>query len=253
MRIFETHAHLDFPQFNRDRDEILKKCFKAGIEFIINVGVEKKSCRAGIKLAEKYDQIFASVGFHPHDAREFDKEFILKSARHPKVIAIGEIGLDFYRNLSPRDIQKRVFEEQIKIALAQNLPIIVHDRDAHEQCFDILSKYDPPKVVFHCFSGDEVFADKVISKGWHISFTGSITYRNSSMENVVRMVPQDRFFIETDSPYLSPVPNRGKRNSPLNLRYVIEKISEIRGMTPNRLAEITFQNAMNFFLPDLNY
>ena len=248
MKIFETHAHLDFPQYNKDREQVLQNCFKNGIEHLINVGVELKTCRQSIALAEKHEQIFAAVGFHPHDAKKYDSNFLRKIARHPKVVAIGEIGLDFYRDLSPRDIQRNVFEEQIKIALELELPIIVHDREAHDDCFEILSKHNPQKVVFHCFSGNEIFAEKILEKGWFISFTGSITYKNSVLENVIRLVSPGKFFVETDSPYLTPVPMRGKRNSPLFLRYVIEKIADIRGISPKKVAEITYRNACNFFL-----
>ena len=236
MKIFETHAHLDFQHFDKDREQLIKKCFNSGIEYILNIGVDEKTCIASIKLAERFDRIYAAVGFHPHDATDFNAEFIRKKTQHPKVIAIGEIGLDYYRNLSPKDVQKKVFEQQIQMALELGMPIIVHDRDAHEDCYDILSRNNAKNVVFHCFSGDEVFAQKVIEKGWHISFTGTVTYKNSNMDNTIRLVPEDKFFIETDSPYLSPHPQRGKRNSPLNLQYVIEKISEIRRTTPKRIA-----------------
>ncbi len=248
MKIFETHAHLNFKDFNKDRDELIRKCFQSGIEYIINIGLDRETSEASIKLAEKYEQVYATVGYHPHDAEKFDKDVILKLAKHPKVVAIGETGLDFYRNLSPQEVQKKVFSEQVQIALTMNLPLVVHDRDAHVGCLQILEKFNPQKVVFHCFSGDEIFAEKVIANGWFISFTGSITYKKSTLENVIRMVPEDRFFIETDSPFLSPVPCRGKRNSPLNLRYIIEKIAVIRRISPKQVAEITFKNAQNFFL-----
>jgi TatD DNase family protein len=247
MKIFESHAHLDFEHFDKDREELLQKCKKLGIERIINVGVDKKTVSASLKLAEKYDMIYATVGFHPHDAKVYNREFLLASAKNKNVVAIGECGLDYYRDLSPRDVQRKVFTDQIKIAIDLNLPLVVHDRDAHDECFELLQEQNPANVVFHCFSGDELFAEKVLSMGWKISFTGTITYKNNLLENVVRMVPDDMFFIETDSPYLTPVPNRGKRNSPLNLRYVIEKISEIKGITPNKVAELSYNNAMNFF------
>ncbi len=247
MKIFETHMHLDFSHFDKDRAALIKKCFNSGIEYMINIGVDEKTCIESIKLAEKFDKIYASVGFHPHDATDFNAEFIRNKAKHSKVIAIGEIGLDYYRNLSPKNVQKKVFEQQVIIALELGLPIIVHDRDAHEDCYEILNMNNAKDVVFHCFSGDEVFAQKVIEKGWFISFTGTITYKNSKLENIIRLVPENKFFIETDSPYLSPHPHRGKRNSPLNLQYVIEKISEIRGITPKKVAELTYDNACNFF------
>jgi TatD DNase family protein len=247
MRIFESHAHLNFEHFDQDRDEIIRKCKKEGIEYIINVGVDKTSSLQSIKLAEKHEIVFASVGFHPHDAQTYDRDFLLQKAKNKKVVAMGECGLDYYRNLSPREIQKQVFTDQIKLARELNLPLIVHDRDAHEDCLEILSRYNPPKVVFHCFSGDAAFAREILRKGWFISFTGTITYKNSFQDDVVRLVPQDRFFVETDSPYLSPVPHRGKRNSPLNLRYIIEKISEIRRIPPKKVAELSFENALEFF------
>jgi TatD DNase family protein len=247
MKIFETHAHLNFPQFKDDRSQLLKKCFDSGIEYIINIGLDEETCLESIKLAETYDRVFATVGYHPHDAEKYDEAVLRKLAKHPKVVAIGETGLDFYRNRSPKEVQLKAFEAQIKLAIELDLPLVVHDRDAHEECFELLDKYKPKKVVFHCFSGDEIFAQKVIDKGWHISFTGTITYKNSNYENIIRNIPNDLFFIETDSPYLSPVPLRGKRNSPLNLRYVIEKIAEIKRITPKKVAEISFENALKFF------
>jgi TatD DNase family protein len=248
MKIFETHAHLDFPEYNKDRKEILDKCFNAGIEYIINIGIDRDTSEKSIKLAEQYEKIYAAAGCHPHNAKKFDRNAVIRLSKHPKVVAIGEIGLDFYRNLSPQDVQKDVFEQQILIALEMNLPIIVHDRDAHMECFNILEKHNPSKVVFHCFSGDELFAEKVIEKGWNISFTGNITYKKNTLENVVRLVPMEHFFIETDCPFLSPVPCRGKRNSPLNLRYIIEKIADIKRISPKHVAEASFNNAVEFFL-----
>lgn len=248
MKIFETHAHLDFKDFDKDRDELIGKCFQNGIEKIINIGVDEETSLRSIELAQKYDYIYASVGFHPHDAEKYSPEILLKLLKNKKVVAIGEIGLDFYRNLSPKEVQEKVFEEQIQIAKQSNLPIIVHDREAHEDCLKILKKYQPLQVVFHCFSGDELFAEQVLNEDWFISFTGTITYKNNRLENVVRMVPNDRFFVETDSPYLSPHPRRGKRNSPLNLTYIIEKIAELKGYSPKQIAEFSYQNAYNFFL-----
>ena len=248
MKIFETHAHLDFKDFNQDRDELLRKCFQNGIERIINVGVDAETSLRSIELAKKYERIFASVGFHPHDAEKYNRKVLLDLTKNKNVVAIGEIGLDYFRNLSPRNIQKTVFAEQILIAEELNLPIIVHDRDAHEDCFEILKKNQAKKVVFHCFSGDEIFAEQIIHEGWFLSFTGTITYKNSHLDNVVRMVPNDRFFVETDSPYLSPQPRRGKRNSPLNLIYIIEKIADLKGITPKKIADFSYRNAVDFFL-----
>jgi len=248
MKIYETHAHLDFPKYDKDREKMLAQCFKSGIEYINNIGVDKKSIIASFKLAEKYPQIYATAGFHPHDAAAFEAELVEQYAAHPKCVAIGEIGLDYYRNLAPQKIQKEVFAQQIKIALQHQLPIVVHDRDAHADTLEILEKYMPPQVVFHCFAGDEIMAQKIYAHGWKISFTGTITYKNSTQTNVVRNCPLDAFFIETDSPYLTPVPFRGKRNEPSKLRYIIEKIADLKKISPLKVAELAYENSCNFFL-----
>ena len=215
MKIFETHAHLDFRNFDKDRQQLITQCKKKGIDRIINIGIDRETSLNSIKMANKYDTVYASVGYHPHDAKDYSKDKIIDLLNKEKVVAVGEIGLDYYRNKSPKEIQKKAFEEQIKLALKANLPIIVHDRDAHEDCLNILGKYNPEKVVFHCFAGNEKIAERIIDKNWMISFTGTVTFKNSKMDNVVRMVPKENFFVETDSPYLTPHPHRGKRNSPL--------------------------------------
>jgi len=248
MKIYETHAHLDFSKYDKDREKMFKDSFTAGVEYINNIGVDEKSIIASFKLAEKYPQIYATAGFHPHDAEAYDAELVRKYASHPKCVAIGEIGLDYYRNLSPKKIQKQVFIDQIKIAMEFDLPIVVHDRDAHEDTLEILEEYMPKKVVFHCFAGDELMAQKIVAHGWKISFTGTITYKNSNQHNVVRLCPNDAFFIETDSPYLTPVPFRGKRNDPSKLRYVIEQIADLKRMPPKKIAEYAYSNSVKFFL-----
>lgn len=248
MKIFETHAHLDLKDFNKDRARVIEQSKKAGVEYLINIGYNQETSENAIKLAAEYDFIYASVGYHPHDATEYKSEVVRKLALEKKVLAIGEIGLDYYRNLSPRDIQKKVFAEQIEIAKQLNLPIIIHDRDAHEDCYKILKEHKADKVVFHCFSGDVVFAEQLLAEGWKLSITGTVTYKNNqSLQDVVRMLPDDSFFVETDSPYLSPVPHRGKRNAPYYLPLIIEEIARIRMQAPNNVAEMTFNNATKFF------
>lgn len=248
MKIYETHAHLDFPQFDHDRDILIRKCIEKGITPINNIGVNKETNRASIQLAEKYDEIYATVGYHPHDADKLDIQEIKKLAAHQKVVAIGEIGLDYYRNLTPPKVQKKAFIEQLKIAKELEKPVVIHDRDAHQDILEILEEFLPEKVVFHCFSGDAIFLEKILEKGWFASFTGIITYKNSQLADVIRMIPTDRFFVETDSPYLSPQPNRGKRNSPSNLQYIIQKIAEIKFLTPKKIVAMSYQNAVDFFL-----
>ncbi|PID27931.1 MAG: hypothetical protein CSB55_07045 [Candidatus Cloacimonadota bacterium] len=247
MKIFESHAHLDSKDFNEDRDEVIEQCRKAGVEYIINVGCDEETSRKSIELAKKYDLIYATVGYHPHDADKFDEKKLRSFAKKKKVVAIGEIGLDYYRNLSLASTQIYAFEEQLKIAKEMNLPVVIHDRDAHEDTMEILLKHKPEKLVFHCYSGDLAMAKKILEQGWFISFTGTVTYKNTTLKEAVKMVPQDRFFIETDSPYLSPVPYRGKRNAPFRLQHVIEKISELKRITPNKVAEYSFENARKFF------
>ena len=251
MKIFETHAHLDFEEFDKDRLTLLKDCFNSGIAKIVNIGVGKQSSLNSIGLAEKYSQIYAAIGFHPSEINDYDEKFLIDNLSHKKVVAIGEIGLDYYRMHFSKKEQQDVFSKQVDLALKYKKPIIIHDREAHEDCYNILKNRNAKNVVLHCFSGDENFAEKVLAEDWNISFTGTITFKNSKMDNIIRMVPKNRFFIETDSPYLSPSPNRGKRNSPLNLRYVIDKIAELKQVTPKMVSDISYENAENFFFKNI--
>ncbi|MCK4359540.1 MAG: TatD family hydrolase [Candidatus Cloacimonetes bacterium] len=247
MKFIDTHAHLNFKDYDKDRDDVIKTAFKNGVKYIINIGTDLKTSQESILLSQKYDKIFAAVGWHPHDAKTFEENELLKMLEFKKVVAVGEIGLDYYRNLSPKNIQKAVFEQQIQIAINKKLPIIVHDRNAHNDVLSILKKYQPEKVVFHCFSGDYIFAQEIIENGWFISFTGNITYKRGEYYSIIKDIPQDRFFVETDAPFLTPKPFRGKRNRSEYVRYIIETIAEIKQQTPNEIAEITTQNSEKFF------
>jgi TatD DNase family protein len=247
MRLFETHAHLDLPDFDPDREALIQQCFDSGIEYIVNIGFNKETSLNSLELARKHLHIFSTVGFHPHDATDFDAELVKRLAREKNVLAIGEIGLDFFRNLSPYSVQREVFANQALLAVDYDLPIVVHNRDAHQECYKILKQANVKEAVFHCFTGDIIFAQQVLDEGWLISFTGSVTYANANLDDVIRMMPLDQFMIETDCPYLPPHPHRGKRNSPLLLHLVAEKIADIRGITPNEVAEHAFNNAYKFF------
>lgn len=247
MRLFETHAHLDLPDFEPDRETLIRECFNDDIEYIINIGFNKETSLNSLELAKKHLHIFSTVGYHPHEATDFDAELVKRLAREREVLAIGEIGLDFFRNLSPYPVQREVFANQVSLALDYDLPMVIHNRDAHQECFKTLKEAGSKNVVFHCFSGDIIFAQQVLDEGWFISFTGTVTYANSNLEDVIRMMPLDQFMIETDCPYLPPHPHRGARNSPLFLHLVAEKIADIRGITPNEVAEHAFANAMQFF------
>ena len=247
MKIYETHAHLDFDNYKNDRDKVLNSCFKTGVEKIINIGIDIESTQNGIKLSDKYPQIKATGGFHPSTAHKYDEQKLKELLKNKNIRAVGEIGLDYYRMYNPVEMQKKVFEAQIKLALEMDLPIVIHDRDAHEDCYDILSQYSPQKVVFHCFSGDIHFAERVLKNDWYISITGVITYKNSNLDEIIRIIPRDKLLIETDCPYLPPIPHRGQRNSPEYLIYVIQKIADILKIPPRIIAEQTFLNAEKFF------
>lgn len=247
MKLFETHAHLDFPNFDKDRDTVIKKCFESGIEYIVNIGIDYQTSLNSIRLSEQYQGIYATVGYHPHEAKFFQKEKLVKLLNNDKVVAFGEIGLDYFKNYSPRDVQLKIFEEQIAIAIEHNLPIVVHNRNSDDDSFAILSDYMPEKVLYHCFSGGMGLLEKILENGWLISISGNITYGDDNLENAARIVPKEQFVVETDSPFLSPVPHRGKRNNPQNLTYIIQKISEIKRIMPKSIAEQSYINAKNFF------
>ncbi len=249
MEIFETHAHLDSKEFNKDRDQVIQKCLKYGVNKIINIGCDEVTSQKSIDLADQYDFIYATVGYHPHEASSYNEQAIEKMAKHPKVVAIGEIGLDYYRNHSAKKDQINAFNKQIELAIKLNLPIVIHDREAHEDCLDILKNHKPKNVVYHCYSGDVVYAEKILQENWKISITGVVTYKNAfDLKDVVRMLPDDSFFVETDCPYLTPVPYRGKRNAPYYIPEIVHEISRIRMQSPKQIAEMTYRNAKKFFL-----
>jgi len=247
MKIYETHAHLDFDNYKKDRDSVITSCFKIGVQKIINIGIDATSTENGIKLSEKYPQIKSTGGYHPSTVNQYDEVKLKELLKHKNIKALGEIGLDYFRLYNPVDLQKRVFESQVKIAVEMDLPIVVHDRDAHDDCYNILMKYSPKKVVFHCFSGDVRFAEKILNLGWYISITGVVTYKNSNLAEIVRLIPKDKLLIETDCPYLAPIPHRGERNTPAFLIYVVQKLGDILNLPPKLVAEQTFANAESFF------
>ncbi|MCJ7497063.1 MAG: TatD family hydrolase [candidate division Zixibacteria bacterium] len=254
--MIDTHAHLDFPQYDKDRDKVIEEAFASGLKAIINIGVDLESSQKSIKLAEKYKNIYATVGFHPHDASKLSKEAFIeleKLASHPRVVAIGEIGLDFYRNLSPEDVQIKAFKEQIELAKKLNLPIVVHIRNAYEKALEILrEKATGMQGVLHCFSGDENEAKEALEMGFYLSFNGTLTYRNSRSAEIVKKIPLSSILVETDCPYLTPEPLRGKRNEPKLVRLVTEKIVKLSSSHSfKETDEIFTQNAKKLFNLDL--
>ena len=249
--MIDTHAHLDFPQFDKDRERIIQHALSCGVKRIINVGVNQKSSCQSIKLAQSYPQAYATVGFHPHDAKEFDTRSLKeleKLAQNQKVVAIGEIGLDFYRNLSPIEIQKEAFISQLELAEELGLPVVVHIRDAYAESLDILEKRKNIKGVLHCFEGNMEQAKRGLDLGFYISFNGKITYQNPSLTNLVKLISIDKILVETDSPYLPPYPHRGERNQPAWVELVIKKIAQIKSeLTFEDVKRITTDNACQLF------
>lgn len=251
--LFDSHAHIDDKRFDNDRDEIIKRAKEAGVKYIMNPGADFESSNRAIKLAEKYDMVYAAVGIHPHDAKSMDDmmlQLIKAMARKEKVKAIGEIGLDFHYDFSPRDIQEKWFVEQVRLAKELNMPIIIHDREANQPVMDILKreKAFDTGVLMHCYSGSAELARQYVNLGAYISIAGPITFKNAQKTvKVVEEISLDRLMIETDSPYLTPIPYRGKRNESSYVQYVAGRIAEIKGITPEEVGEKTLENAKMFF------
>ena len=250
--LIDTHAHLQMRDYDADRKEVIARAIEADVKCIINASFDLPSSQQAVKLAEENENIYAAVGVHPHDARTFDGKVLdalLELAEHPKVVAIGEIGLDYYRNLSPRPVQKTVFEMQIDLAREAGLPVIIHNRDAHEDILEILRRHPGQfRGVMHCFSGDQQFADNCIQMGLCVSFAGPVTYPNArQLREVVAHIQMDKFFLETDCPYLAPQFKRGKRNEPSYMKAVARKVAEIRHITLPEIARITTENAGRLF------
>ena len=248
MKLFDSHCHLDDEKFNEDRAETIARLREGGVERCVCVGSDLPSSRRCVALAEQYPFIYAAAGVHPHEAKDAPADYLdqLKTLlAHPKVMALGEIGLDYYYDLSPRDVQKRVVQEQLDLACETDMPVIFHIRDAHGDMFDILrSRSRLPAGVIHCCSASAEMVREYLKMGFYISFAGPITFKNAAGPvSSSQAVPLDRLLIETDSPYLAPVPLRGRRNEPANVRYVLEKQAEIHGVPPEELADITFRNA----------
>jgi len=250
---FDTHAHLDDPQFKEDQEQVINRAREAGLELIVNVGYNVNSARKTVQLTKKYQFIYGTVGMHPHDANKLDGASIQelrKLAGEPKIVAIGEIGLDYYWNHSPHDVQQRVFRRMIDLAREVKLPIVIHDREAHEDIFRILKEEKASEVggIFHCYSGSWPLAKEAIKMGFYLSIAGPITFQNAKKTvEVVQEAPLDYLLLETDSPYLAPVPFRGKRNEPAHVVKVAEMIAQIKGLPLEEVGRITTENGKRAF------
>ncbi len=250
MHLVDTHAHLDFPQFDEDRAAVIRRARKAGIIAIVNIGVDLPSSRAAIALAEQHDFVYAAVGVHPHDAKTVTShtlDALRTLAQHSKVVAIGEIGLDYYRDLSPRSVQRRAFVAQLELASELGLPVVIHDRDAHDDVLTTLQSWSGQGVV-HSYSAGPEQLEEMLALGFYVGISGPVTFPKAErLRAVAAQVPLERLVVETDCPYLTPVPYRGKRNEPAYVRYVAEQIALARQVAPQAIAQATTQNAQRLF------
>lgn len=249
--IFDTHAHYDDKKFDADRREVLAAMPEKGVSLIVDPGCDGESSRAACALAQEFPFVYAAVGWHPEEWQSWNGESmaLLRSlCAQTKVVAIGEIGLDYYWDTEHKALQKEMFERQLSLAIERKLPVIVHDREAHGDCLEIVMNYPEARGVFHCFSGSVEMARELLRRGWYLGFDGPITYKNAAKAlDVIAACPADRMLLETDSPYLAPVPNRGKRNDSRNLPYIAARIAEIKGMTTDQVAEVTLKNGKQLF------
>ena len=253
--LFDTHAHMDDHAFDEDREELLKSLPAQGITLLMNPGCSLESSRNVDKLTKQYDYIYGAVGSHPDVADEVNEvvldEYRMLCKQNSKIKAIGEIGLDYHYEDIPREIQLKAFRAQMALARELDLPVIVHERDAHEDGMKVVDEFPDVKGVFHCYSGSAEMAKELIKRGWYIGFTGVLTFKNARKAiEVASAIPLDRIVIETDCPYMSPEPFRGKRNDPGKIYRMAEKLAEIRGVTPEEIQRITVENGKKLYRID---
>ncbi|ASN03752.1 TatD family hydrolase [Virgibacillus necropolis] len=251
--LFDTHVHLNARQFEPDREEVIKRAFDAGVTQMVVVGFDRETIPLAIEIAEQYDTIYAAVGWHPVDAIDMTDEdlaWIEELSTHPKVVAIGEMGLDYHWDKSPKDVQKEVFRKQIQLAKKVNMPIIIHNREATEDIITILQEENANEVggIMHCYNDTVKYIQSCLDMNFYISLGGPVTFRNATDPKEVAVeVPLDRLLVETDAPFLAPHPNRGKRNEPSYVTLVAEKIAELRNISVEELSKVTTENARRFF------
>ena len=253
--LFDTHAHMDDRAFDADRAELLTDLPNRGIQLLMNPGCSLASSRNAVTLAREYDYIYAAVGSHPDVADEVNEEVLEEYRKlcklNPKVKAIGEIGLDYHYEDIPRQLQLQAFRAQMALAAELDLPVIVHERDAHEDGMKVVDEFPTVKGVFHCYSGSAEMAKELVKRGWYIGFTGVLTFKNARKAlEVAASIPMDRIVLETDCPYMAPEPFRGKRNDPGKLYRMAEKLAELRGMTVEEIHRITLENGKRLYRMD---
>lgn len=250
--MIDSHCHLDFKQYDGRRDSVVQAARQAGVHTIINIGVDLHTSQNSINLAHRFDSMYATVGVHPHDSKTLTTEILEQfrsMAADKRVVAIGEIGLDYYRDHSPRDVQREAFRTQLELAMDLDLPVVIHTREAFDDTVAIVRPYAPALTggVFHCFPGDANQAAEVIDLGFHISVGGTITYKNSRSAIMTAEVDLDRIVLETDAPFLTPMPFRGKTNSPAYIPYICRKLAELKGLSVEQVEEITDRNCQKLF------
>ncbi len=250
--LFDTHAHLCAEQFDTDREQTLRRTLDAGVCLYMEAGTSVDDSRRAIELAQTHEGIVCAVGIHPHDAKEAPEQYIVELEALlglPKCVAVGEIGLDYHYDFSPRDVQKRIFDAQLALAAKLAMPVIIHDREAHKDIFDMLFAYKGKLTgVMHCYSGSVDYAKKYLDMGFYLSFGGPLTFKNAKTPvEVAQFVPLDRILLETDSPYLTPVPFRGHRNEPMYVKYVVEALAKIKNIPFEKAAEATTENGKRLF------
>ena len=247
--LIDTHAHISYKDYSDRIDEIIQAAEDNGVEKIISIGVDLPSSEECLKLAEKYPSVFATCGIHPHEAGKAPKRYLYELEafiQHPKMVAVGEIGLDYHYDFSDRKIQRRVYHEQLEMAKSLDFPAVVHCRESDDDILDGIQNSGLNQGVIHCFASNVGFAQKILETGFHISFTGMITFIKE-LEDVVKEIPLDRMMVETDSPYLSPKPFRGKQNQPKNVLHVAEKVAELKEISLEEVAESTTETAHHLF------
>lgn len=260
--LIDTHAHLDFSQFDDDRDQVVDRATKEGISHIVTVGFDLDSSRQAVALTDSYSSLWACVGIHPHRASQVNPKVLdnlRELIRHHRVVGVGEIGLDYYRDRSPRDVQRRVFRQALDLAAEAGKPVVIHDRAAHEDVMHIIrawvqvvgstdGKLEPPLGVVHCFSGDLTAAGELFKLGFYVSIAGPVTFPKARrLQELVKGLPLEMLLVETDCPFLSPHPYRGKRNEPANVRLIVQRIAQIKGMPLDKVSQVTTENACRVF------
>lgn len=250
--MIDTHAHIDFPDFDADRNDVISSAFQSGLSAIINIGTDLPTSLKSVELADEHEGIYASVGFHPHDSKKYtkqDREKLERLAQHPKVVAIGEIGLDYYRDYSPRDIQQSVFADQLAMAREFEMPVVIHVREAMADCMRILREQKVHQIggVLHCFPGTAEEARAAADMNLLVAFGGSLTFKKSRASKTASEVPLEHIILETDCPFITPEPFRGKRNQPAYVRYAYDALAKIKNLPLDSIEKTVDENARRLF------